>query len=139
MAGFLRLDPITRKRFARFRRIKRGYYSLIILLVLIFISFLSNYIANSRALIVKYEGKLYFPTYVYHPMTTFGQIDEWGFEDAETDYRRLKEEFEGTPNWVLLPPIPFSPLENDFSYYKTPEGAAVPPPHPPDWSRRHFL
>ena len=30
--ALIKLDPITRRRFARFRKIKRGYYSLLILL-----------------------------------------------------------------------------------------------------------
>ena len=32
---WIKLDPITRKRLERFRRIKRGYYSFIILAVAI--------------------------------------------------------------------------------------------------------
>lgn len=131
MRRFFQFDPLTRKRFQRFRRIKRGYYSLIILLALIIISMFADFIANDRALIVKYEGSYYFPTFTYYPMHTFGQTDEWGFEDAEPNYRNLKQEFRGSRNWVLMPPIPFGPLGNDFGHYD------FPPPHPPD--SRHLL
>lgn len=127
---FLRLDPITRKRLRRFRQIKRGWYSLLILLAATFASLFSNYIANSRAIVVSYEGQLYFPTFKYYDMAAFGQEDDWGFDDDEADYRRLREEFAGTSNWLLMPPIPFNPYENDFSYDE-------PPPHPPDG--RHLL
>jgi microcin C transport system permease protein len=127
----LRLSPLTRRRWRRFREIKRGYYSLIILLTLSFLSLFANYIANNRAIIVSYEGKLYFPTYKFIPMEYFGQEDDWGFDDSETDYARLKQEWKGTSNWVLMPPIPFSPIQSDLEHYD------FPPPHPPDG--RHLL
>ena len=128
---FFRLNPITRKRLAKFRQLKRGYYALIILIFLTILSFLSNYLANSRPIIVKYEGKFYFPTYRFFPGSTFGQEDEYGFDDSETDYRKLAETFKGTNNWLLMPPIKFNPYENDFGHYD------IPPPHPPD--SRHYL
>lgn len=155
---FPRLDPITRKRFQRFRRIKRGYYSFVILLTAIVLSLFSNYIANNRALVVWYDGKLFFPTFKMHPKLAFEQEDEYGFDDAEADYRELKKEFAGLraefeermkepgadeaavlesdprfkrkDNWVLMPPVPYNPIENDFDYDQ-------PPPNPPDG--RHLL
>lgn len=123
---FFKLNPITKKRFTQFKKIKRGYYSLIILLALMFISLFSNYIGNSRAIIVSYEGKLYFPTFKFYEMREFGQEDEYGFDDAEVNYRDLKKEFQKSKgNWVLMPPVPYDPFENDFSYDE-------PPPNPPD-------
>ena len=126
----LKMNPITRKRIQRFKKIKRGYYSLIILLAATFISIFSNYIANSKAIVVCYEGKLYFPTYKFHTMAEFGQEDEYGFDDVEANYRQLKAELKGKENWVLMPPIPYDPYENDFDYDE-------PPPNPPD--KRHIL
>lgn len=128
---FYKLDPITKKRLRRFRKIKRGYYSLIILVLLTFISLFSNFIANKRAIVVKYNGEYYFPTFKFYSMTIFGQTDEWGFDDAEADYRAMKEQFKGTNNRLLMPPVPFDPYENDFEYYKE------PPPNPPDG--RHWF
>ncbi len=125
-----RLSPITRKRLRRFKEIKRGYYSLIILSVCVFLSLFCNYIANKRAIVVYYQGEYYFPTYKFYDMETFGQQDEYGFIDAEAEYRRLKKEFQGTDNWVLLPFIPYDPYESDFSYDQ-------PPPNRPD--NRHWL
>lgn len=134
---FIKLDPLTQKRFQRFRRIRRGYYSLIALIVLTVISLFSNYLANSRAVLVWYQGSLYFPTYRFVPMSTFGQTDEWGFDDAETDYVRLKNDLHKTgQGWVLMPPIPWNPYQNDFWYVMN--GHRLPP-NPPDFSRRHYL
>ena len=112
-------------------RIRRGFYSFIILAGLTVISLFSNFIANNRAILVKYEGKLYFPTFKFYSMETFGQEDEWGFTDAEANYRKLEDQYEGTDNWVLMPPVPFNPYENDFEHYHN------PPPNPPD--NRHIL
>lgn len=154
----LRIDPLTKKRFQRFRRIKRGYYAFVLLVTLFVLSLFSELIANSRALFVWYEGKPYFPTYQFIPMSEFGQQDEYGFADVETDYRRLKAEFvelrkeftermkdyagseedllRNEPryarkaNWVLMPLIPYDPYNPDFGY-------DTPPPNPPD--RQHWL
>ncbi len=127
-----KLNPITQKRLQRFRRIKRGWHSFLILAVLVFLSLFSNYLANHRAIVVYYQGNFYFPTYRFVEAGTFGQVDKWGFDDVETDYAALKEQFkqEGKGNWVLLPPIHFDPYESDFTY-------ATAPPNAPD--SRHWL
>ena len=143
---WMRLDPITRKRFERFRRIKRGYYSFIVLVVAVVLSVFLPYLAESRALLVWYEGRLYLPTFEYLPMETFGQEPPpaWGVADVETEYFRLQREWrlerelyereipgaggdpgalaaldERFPNrghYVVMPPIPWNPFQNDFWY-----------------------
>lgn len=128
----IRIDPITRKRFQRFRRIKRGWYAFLLLATLTVVSLFSNYIANRRAILVYHDGQLYFPTFKFYDMATFDQVDEYGFDDVEADYgalqRRCREEDRGS--FVLMPLVPFDPYEPDFSY-------AEPPPNPPD--ARHWL
>ena len=143
---WMRLDPITRKRFERFRRIKRGYYSFIVLVVAVVLSVFLPYLAESRALLVWYEGRLYLPTFEYLPRETFGQEPPpaWGVADVETEYFRLQREWrlerelyereipgaggdpgalaaldERFPNrghYVVMPPIPWNPFQNDFWY-----------------------
>lgn len=128
--AFLRPNPITARRLRRFREIRRGYYALILLLGAVFLSFFAEFLANNRPIVLRHEGQWYFPTFRFIPMSEFGMKNEYGFDDAETDYRRLAEEWKGTENWLVMPPIPFNPTENDFSY-------PTPPPHPPDG--RHWL
>jgi len=125
------MNPLTRKRIRRFKSIRRGYWALLILLFFFIVSLLSNYIANNRPIYVRYEGRSYFPTFHFYPMSLFGQEDEYGFDDGEADYRALRETFKGTSNRIIMPIVPFNPFENDFQFY---DG---PPPHPPD--RRHWL
>jgi microcin C transport system permease protein len=124
------LNPLTLKKIRRFRSIRRGYYSFLIIFVLILSSMGAEILVNKRALMVYYEGHLLFPTYGdIIPGTVFGE--EY---DYETDYRELKKRFrrEGTGNWVLMPPVPYDPYENDLK-----EDAY--PPFPPSFQDSHYL
>ena len=144
--GWLQLDPLTQRRLDRFRRIKRGYYSLVILSVAIVLSVFSPYLAESRALIVWYDGQLFLPTFEYFSMATFGQDppEAWGVDEVETEYFRLQRDWQterylyareretvaddpaalaaldgkypNRGNYVVMPPIPWNPYENDFWY-----------------------
>jgi microcin C transport system permease protein len=104
------LNPQTAKKLKRFREIKLGYYSFLILIALLVISSIGELLINNRAIIVSFENSLYFPTYSdFHPGTDFGL--EYGYE---ANYRELKEKFEheDSGNWVLMPLVPYSPFEN---------------------------
>lgn len=124
------LNPLTRKRWQRFRALKRGYWSAVLLGTLLLMACGAELLVNQRALIVHYEGEWLFPTYGdVIPGTRFGQ--DYAFE---TDYRALQAQFteaqEG--NWVLMPPVPYGPNENDLR-----EG--LYPPYPPSFSSGHWL
>ena len=92
-------QSILQKRWKKFKSLKRGYFSLIILLSLYFISFLLPLIINNRALIVRYNDKYFFPIVTgYIPGKIFDQD-----VPGETRYRKLKTEFEkniNNKNWV---------------------------------------
>src|SRR5262245_56352400 len=94
--AFIKLDPITRRRFQRFRKIKRGYYSFLILVAAIVISVFSPFLAESRALLVIYNGSWYFPTFEYLTTGTFQQTPPrgWSGTDLEADYLRLQREWQ---------------------------------------------
>ena len=101
---------ILQKRWRKFKTLKRGYYSLVILIFLYVISFFLPLLINNRSLIVHYEDKLYFPVLSgYIPGKTFGQD-----VPGEARYRDLKQVFksEDNGNWVLMPPYPYSPYED---------------------------
>src|SRR6476619_2551419 len=94
--AWIKLDPITRRRFARFRQIKRGYYSFLILTAAIVLSIFAPFLAESRALVVLYNGGLYFPTFQYFTMVTFKQAPPqgWSGSDLDADYFRLQREWQ---------------------------------------------
>jgi microcin C transport system permease protein len=105
------LSPLTLKQIRRFRSIKQGYWSFLILLLLTGVAMLDNLLVGKRALAVKYKGELFFPFIQggIIPGSTFGLNYE-----AETDYRELRKIFhtENQGNWVVLPPIPFASTQD---------------------------
>ena len=124
------LNPVTLKKIKRFTSIKRGFWSFIILCVMIFISFFAEVFINSRALLVYYNGKIYLPTYTKMiPGSTFNL----GYE-YETSYRDLKLKFqtEKSSNFVIMPPVPYNPYENDLKVNSY-------PPFAPSFNERHFF
>lgn len=126
----LALHPHTRIRIRRFKGIRRGYFSFLILLGLILISLFAELFINSRALVVSYRGKLHFPTYrgVYLG-TDFGLDYHY-----EVNYRELKEHLAETgEGWVIMPPIRYNPYEQDF------ESGEGYPPFPPSLKSGHLL
>ncbi len=127
----MKLSPQGQRRLQKFKDLKRGYYSFILILILIFMSFGAELLVNSRPLVVKYEGQLYFPTYGdILPGKTFGFEYQW-----ETDYRQLQkrlEESDNHNNWLVMPIIPYNPFENNFI-----EGEY--PPYAPSLDNKHYL
>ncbi len=100
-------DPLTVKRWQRFRSLRRGYWSVWILLGLVFLALLDSVLIGKRALLVKYDGHLRAPFLEANPI--MGK--DFGVEpgNSETDYRELKQKFAtaAAGNWVLLPFVPY--------------------------------
>jgi microcin C transport system permease protein len=126
----MRLSPQARMQFRRFRSLRRGYRSFLMLVVLSGLALLAELFVGNRALIVGYAGHLYFPVYgSIRPGRDFGL----GY-DYETDYRALRARFseEGRGNWVLMPIIPYGPIENCYP-------GQPYTPRRPQASSRHYL
>jgi microcin C transport system permease protein len=126
----MRISPLTQKKIRRFVSIRRGFWSFVILMVMILVSVCTEVFINSRALVVSFQGKLYFPVFASMlPGRHFG-LDY----DYETNYRRLKARFQAmdSGDWVLMPPVPYNPYENDLRLNDY-------PPFPPSFRDRHFL
>ena len=72
----MKQESILQKRWKKFKSLKRGYYSLCIILILYFISFFLPLVINNRALIVSYNNDLYFPIISgYIPGKQFGLME----------------------------------------------------------------
>jgi microcin C transport system permease protein len=126
----MKLNPLTHKKIRRFQSIRRGYYSLIIFIIMIGISLFAELFINNRALVVHYNGKYYFPTYGQMiPGKIFGMDYEY-----ETNYRELQKRFraKNSDNWVVMPIVPYGKLETDLKedHY---------PPFPPSFQEKHYL
>ena len=103
-------NPITVRRIKRFREIKRGYYSLIILCSLILVAALDQVVVGKQALAVKYDGKWVFPAFrpVAMKNKDFGITAE--APEAPVNFRKLKKQFHETgAGRVILPLIPYDP------------------------------
>lgn len=122
-----KMSPLARRRWRIYRTHKRGFYSGIILLALIFTSCFAELLCNQRPLIVKYENEFYYPLLKSYPETTFG-----GDFDTEADYSDpyIQEIFERAENWAIYAPIRFDYKDVDLNLDH-------PAPAPP--SRRHLL
>lgn len=130
-------SPITQRRFAKFRTIKRAWFSLIIISTLCLLALLGPLLVGSRALIVKYQNEYRFPLLE-------GNISgrELGLpQDTEPNYRRLENVFKqkASGDWVWLPLIPFSPTavsevylpvksktEGQHTTYVNPDDSLIP-------------
>jgi microcin C transport system permease protein len=121
-----RLSPLGRRRLAVFRANRRGYWSLWIFLALFLLSLFAEGIANDRPLVVRYDGRLYWPVLVSYPETTFG-----GLFPTEAVYRDaiVREEI-ARRGWIVWAPIP-------FRYDTINYDLKVPAPAPP--SRTNWL
>jgi microcin C transport system permease protein len=103
-------NPITVRRLARFRGIKRGYYSLMILIGLGGLAALDQVVVGKRALAVQYKGEWTFPAFepVDLKNKDFGVLGE--AEEAPVNYRKLKKLFHDSGEGrVILPLVPYDP------------------------------
>lgn len=103
-------NPITLRQIRRFREIRRGYYSLVILLALGAFAALDQAVVGKQALAVKYDGKWTFPAFMPGEFKNkdFGVVGER--EEAAADYRLLKRQWAGQRDQtVILPLIPYDP------------------------------
>jgi len=119
-------NPLTERRLRRFREIKRGYYSLVILLVLGGLAALDQAVVGKRALAVQYHGHWLFPAFLPRDLKNkdFGIAGEAAEEPA--NYRNLRQD---SGVFIFMPLIPFDPtgdtlpprsrslVRNDGIYY----------------------
>lgn len=119
-------SELTKERWYRFKKIKRAYYSLIVLTIAFIISLFSEFIANDMPLLLRYNGESYFPVLKFYSEQTFG-----GTYRTEADYLSLKKDpsFK-EKGFMIFPIVPHSPLHS----YLDMDGT---PPHPP--STIHWL
>jgi microcin C transport system permease protein len=119
----VRLSPIARRRLQVFRQHRRGFVCFWIFLILFGLSLCAELIANDRPLVVRYDGRWYFPVLHNYPETTFGAQ----FLPTEADYTDpdVKQAIHAQ-GWMIWPAIPYR-----FDTMVTDLGR--PSPAPPSW------
>ncbi|MBL8005352.1 MAG: ABC transporter permease subunit [Candidatus Kapabacteria bacterium] len=116
---------INQRRWRRFKSLKRGYYSLIILIVLYFISFFLPVLINNKPLYVSYKDKTYFPAFrdlgsslpllSYMIDKSFVAGEELGEvgNKGNANYRKIQESFDkDNSGTIVMPFYPYDPLED---------------------------
>jgi microcin C transport system permease protein len=105
-------NPVTIRKWMRFREIKRGYYSLLIIVFLAALAALDQIIVGHEALAVRYKGEWSFPAFTAKPFkgSKYGIGGE--LADAPVDYRMLKiamkKDKQAGDGLVIMPLIPYA-------------------------------
>lgn len=105
-----RLSPVYQARWARFRRNRRGFWSLWIFIVIFALSLASELIANDRPLVVNYQDRWFFPALVNYSESDFGGplATRANYQDP---WLQARIEQQG---WILWTPIRFG--ANSINY-----------------------
>lgn len=104
MVRLFRMSNVTRRQWRAFRHNRRGLYSLYILTAMVVLSLFAEFYANSKPLLISYEGTFYFPLWKVYPETTFG-----GDFATEADYEDpyIRDRITAGANWAIYPLIPW--------------------------------
>jgi len=117
----------ARRAWRRFRANRLGYWSLVLFAALFCVSLLAEVLSNDKPLVVRYEGRWYFPIFQTLPETTFG-----GDFPAPTDYLDplIRANLRKPGNLAIFPLNPYH--HSSINYF-----AAEPSPARP--SRANLL
>ena len=113
------LSP-SRRAWQRFKRNRLGFWSLVLFCALVVMSLFAELLSNDRPLVVRYEGKTYFPLVQDLPETVFG-----GDFEAPTDYLDpfIREQITRGDNWAVYAPNPYGPKTLNY-FAKSPNPSA---------------
>ncbi|MGY2290575.1 ABC transporter permease [Pseudomonas sp. SDO528_S397] len=115
------LSPLGRRRWARFKAHRRGWWSLWLFVGLFALSLGGDLVANDKPLWVSYQGQWYFPAFKRYIEQDFG-----GELPFQPDYRsaQVKDLIQGQGGRMLFAPIAFGYDTVNFDL-------TVPAPSPP--------
>lgn len=115
-----------RQVWLRFRRGRRGYWSLVLFLLLFALSLAAELLSNDKPLVARYQGELLFPVFHTYSEKAFG-----GDFDTPADYLDpfIQDQFRRDGNWALYPPNHYS--FDTINYFATEPNPA--PPSAENW------
>ncbi len=122
----MRLSPLARRRLERFRKNRRGWWSLWLFTGLFALCLCAELVANDKPLLVKVDGHYHFPVVVRYTEQELGGMLPFQ-PDYRSDYvRKLIADRDG---WMLFPPVPFGPDTPNYELSRP----APSPPSPSNW------
>jgi microcin C transport system permease protein len=109
------------RAWIRFKKTRRGYWSLLVLCTLFALSLMAEVISNDKPLVVRYNTQWFFPILSNPAETVFG-----GDFDTPTDYFDpfIKEQLSRGDNFAIFPLNPY--YHTTLNYF-----AKAPNPAPP--------
>jgi microcin C transport system permease protein len=113
-------NPLTLKRWRRFKSVRRAKWASVFFILLLFVSLTAEFWANEKPIVMMYKGAIYFPVIkTYHP-SVFGR------DGFVADYRKIQSE--GLMDWVVWPIVRWSPFESNSNVTAFPA-----PPSSENW------
>jgi len=102
------LNPVSKKRWQRFRSMRRAWWSFCLLLALFVLSLGAELICNGNPLLIRHQGCWYFPFCRFYPQSAFTP----GGPDTRADYRKLSQDslFRQQGSWMLWAAVANDPL-----------------------------
>jgi microcin C transport system permease protein len=103
-------NPVARKRFARFKTMKRAYFSLWLLCVLYCVSLASELLCNSTPIYVRFNGSSYFPVFKFYTENEFSGNGR----KTRPDYKQLNQSpafINNSSNYMIFPIFSYGPME----------------------------
>lgn len=104
------LSPLTLKRMRTFRRSRRAWYSLVLLVALYLVSLAAELLCNDRPLYLRMNGRHTLPFLRFYPQDVFLNNGVM----TRVDYKELiaSPAFRSDPDgFVLMAPVPYGPRE----------------------------
>ena len=110
MRPLFQWNPVTLKRWQRFRKMRRAWWSLWILAGLYAASLGAELLCNNRPLYVRFNGRSLFPAFRFYPEDLFLSNGKM----TRPDYKAIASSptFTATPgNFMIFPLVPYGPFE----------------------------
>ena len=106
------MSPINQRRWANFKRSRRGFISLIIFAVLFVIAMSSEFIANDKPIFFVYDGGLYIPMWF-----SYSEVELGGELEGEASYTDpYVQDLIDAKGFAVWPPIRYS--HSTIDWYK---------------------
>ena len=93
------VSALTRKRWQAFWRVRRSRWALLCITSMFLLSLPAEFLANSKPLIISYQGQLYFPILQNYQGTDFGQDSI-----VPPDYKAIRAQIEAE-GWMITAPV----------------------------------
>lgn len=108
----------------QFRKNKVSVAGLAIIIGLFAVAILGDFIANDKPLVMRYQGELHFPA--FKDYAVWVGWTQWEPEFQNIEFKDLVEDSFTDDDWVLFPPVRYSPTNIDLT-------SAIQPPSSEHW------